>query len=128
MAHILIVDDFQGATRLMGRVLEIDNHTHVGFTRGEDVLSSLEQAYADLVIVDLNMPHMDGFTLCEYIRNTSPQNDIPIVVVTASHSNADRFAAYEAGADAFMTKPYGKDELLQTVNSLLQLTPVDDTW
>jgi len=128
MAHVLIVDDYQGNTRLLGRILAIHDHTFNEFTRGEDVLSSLEREYADLVIVDLNMPSMDGFTLCDYIRRTSPQHDVPIVVVTASHSNEDRFMAFEAGANAYVTKPVDKQTILEAVESLLNLNPVEEAW
>ena len=128
MAHVLIVDDFPGATRLIGKMLDTQGHTFVEFTRGADVVTSLEQDYADLLIVDLNMPTMNGFELCEYGRNHSPQHDIPIIVATASQSNADRFAAFEVGADAFITKPFTRDVLLETVDGLLNPLPVETTW
>ncbi|MEM6527520.1 MAG: response regulator [Chloroflexota bacterium] len=128
MAHILIVDDLPEATRLLSHMLATAGHTTVQFTRGEDVVTSLEQEYADLLVVDLNMPEMDGFAFVDYIRTRSPQHDIPIVVATASRSNEDRFAAFEVGADAFITKPFTRAALLEAVDSLLHLKPVEESW
>ena len=84
-----------------------------------EALALLKQENADLLILDVMMPHLDGFTVCRLVRERS---GIPIILLTAKAEEEDKLKGYEYGADDYMTKPFSPRVLLAKVNALLRRT------
>lgn len=79
----------------------------------------METHRVDLVIADIDMPNMDGITLCQKIKKHERFYAIPVVIETAHHGNGNRYAALEAGANDYLTKPLHKLDLVDSVSRLL---------
>ena len=84
---------------------------------GEDAIEAFERHPADVVLIDIMLPGIDGFELCRTIRRTS---DVPIVMVTARNDTHDIVAGLEAGADDYLTKPFAPKELSARIRALLR--------
>ena len=116
---ILVVEDHVDVAHLVGRVLE--HRFAVAYaTDGEQALSKIQRLNPDLVITDVKMPMMDGHELCRRMRATPSLRDIPIIMLSARTAEADRVRGIEAGADAYLVKPFSPEELLAWVNRLLE--------
>jgi signal transduction histidine kinase/DNA-binding response OmpR family regulator len=117
-ASLLIVEDNQDVAAYMGQLLA--DHYEIHFaTDGKQGIELAQTLMPDLIITDLMMPHTDGLTLCRTIRNDEVTNHIPIIVVTAKSSEADLINGLEAGADAYLYKPFNADELAVRIEKLL---------
>src|SRR6476620_6209383 len=92
-------------------------------TTGTMVMPHLRSAGADLVILDLMLPGMDGLLVCQAMRNDSSTADIPVIMLTARGEEADRIAGLELGADDYVTKPFSPKELVARVAARLRRTP-----
>ncbi len=128
MALIVVVDDFEPGNKLTAKILRGAGHDVVQFTNGFDALAYLETGGVDLMITDITMPHMDGFVLCQEVKSMWGDNCFPIIVMSARQSNRDRFAAYDVGASAYLTKPTSKRDLLFAVDSLLDEVELEHRW
>lgn len=108
----------------------------VFFNNGEQLVRQLDQTHQHptLVLLDLNMPIMDGFQTLQQLRQRDAYKTLPVVVLTTSNQRDDIARAYALGANSFITKPHQYDELLQTVQHLQQFwlnlaqTPVHSNW
>ena len=121
---ILIVDDEPQVLTLVRVTLEDDSLTIVEAVNGLDALSVAERARPQLVLLDVRMPHVDGFEVCRRLK-TDPRFASPkIVMLTASGQEADRALGKAAGADEYLTKPFSPLALLDLVRSLLPGEPV----
>ena len=118
MFHILVVDDDKNTRLLMRAVLEAEHFTVFTAESGEDALSVLDQEHIDLVILDIMMPGMDGYTFTETLR--SVQNNLPILMVSAKQLASDRKKGFQAGIDAYMTKPVDMEEMVLRIKALLR--------
>ncbi len=116
---LLVVDDEAHNVLLLKTLLKKMGHTVEEAANGNIALSMLNESY-DLVLTDVMMPEMDGFTLVTEIRRTMGISDIPIIMVTALREKADRLRAVEAGANDFITKPVDRIELEVRTRSLMQ--------
>lgn len=115
--RILVVDDERQITRVLARGLEAHGYdVHVA-NDGEIALQTLKDWPPDLVITDLAMPNVDGLELCRRLRNFS---DVPIIVLSVKGEEKSKIAALDAGADDYVTKPFGIDELLARVRANLR--------
>ena len=115
---ILIVDDDPMAIQSLYNVLE--GYGEVRFAiSGQDCLDALKKEAVDLVLLDANMPMMDGYSTCRILKREFP--DIPVMFVTASHDPSDEIQALEAGAVDFITKPLNPPVIQARVNTQLQL-------
>jgi putative two-component system response regulator len=108
--RILAVDDDESSLRLMENLIQSFGHEPEVARNALEAMSKLQDGI-DLVILDLVMPGIDGFAAARLIRHDRRFCDIPIVVVTVLSSNEDQVKAAEAGADAFIVKPFEKSEL-----------------
>ena len=119
MARILVIDDDSHALRLIEFALTKAGHEVVTARKGEEGLQKAFQQPPDLLIIDLMMPHMDGYEVCRCLRQNERTIDTPIMVFTARIQEIDRQTALEVGANEFLTKTATPDELVSKVESLL---------
>lgn len=117
---IMIVDDNIEIAHYIGNILKNDNSI-VFAENGAEGFEKAQELVPDLIITDIMMPEIDGYELCHLLRTSNILNHIPIIVVTAKCTEADRIKSYEVGADAFIVKPFNPEELKVRVNSLLEL-------
>ena len=124
--HILVVDDIPENVRLLEAVLVPRGYTVVSATSGEAALELVERERPDLVLLDVVMPGMDGYAVCQALRDDEETAVLPVIMVTSS-IGPEKKKAIEAGADDFIPKPFNHDELLVRVKSLLRIKRYHDT-
>jgi two-component system cell cycle response regulator len=120
-ATILLVDDNLQNLELMQAYLEGLPCEIRTVTDGLEAVRSIERHQPDLVLLDVMMPRMSGFEVCQKIKSSPRTRDIPVIMVTALHEVGDIERAVESGTDDFLTKPVNKLELLTRVRSLLRV-------
>jgi two-component system KDP operon response regulator KdpE len=123
-ATILVVDDEPNLLRLVRANLERIGYQVQTARSGPEALEKIRTETPDLVILDVMMPGMDGYTVCERIRATS---SVPIIMLTAKSELSDKVRGFELGADDYLTKPFGPEELLARVKAVLRRTRQDET-
>ena len=123
---IVVVDDVPHNIRLLEAVLAPRGYTVVPATSGEEALERIAAGPADLVLLDIVMPGLDGYEVCRRLRADAATSFLPVVMVTASGEREKR-KAIEAGADDFVAKPIDQAELLARVRSLLRIKRYHDT-
>jgi DNA-binding response OmpR family regulator len=119
---ILIVDDEAPIRRLLWQTLEDLEDEGVELMDAEDGLSALaliEAEHPRLVILDVMMPQMDGFEVCQRVRSQPGMGDVTIILLTAKGQEVDRQQGQEVGADLYLTKPFDPDDLLQRAAQIL---------
>jgi len=120
-ATLLLVDDNEQNLELMQAYLE-DIPAQVAIARdGMEAVRMIDEDPPDMVLLDVMMPRMSGFEVCQKIKSSPRTRDIPVIMVTALHEVGDVERAVEAGTDDFLTKPINKLELLTRVRSLLRV-------
>jgi two-component system chemotaxis response regulator CheY len=118
--HALVVDDSPAIRRqLRGALERIDGLDVAEAENGADGWRKLAAGTFDLVVTDVNMPVLDGLKLVSLVRAGGAHRDVPIVVVTTEAAEADRRRAMALGASAYLVKPVGAEEVLDTVLGLL---------
>ncbi len=123
---ILVVDDEEYNRELMEATLSPHNYELTMAKDGFEALDQVRRQPPDLILLDLMMPRMDGFSVTSMLKNDSKFRHIPIVIVTALEDVEDRVRALKTGADDFLTKPVRKIELLARVKSLLKVKAYHD--
>lgn len=115
---ILIVEDNQDVSFYIHKLVEGKyriRHAH----NGCEALNVCNENMPDLIITDLMMPEMDGYTLCQNIRSSQTLNHIPIIITTAKSEETDRLKGIQVGAEAYLLKPFNADELLLQIENIL---------
>jgi len=120
--HILVVDDESQITRVLRTSLSSHGYDIRVANDGETALEIMKDWSPDLVITDLAMPNMDGLELCRRLRLSTR---IPIIVLSVRGEEKTKVQALDAGADDYVTKPFGIEELLARVRANLRRVPVD---
>ena len=115
--RILIVDDEQHIRRAVGRALIARSYQVEMATDGEEALPIAAATQPDLVVLDLNLPGLDGLTVCHLLRE---QSAVPILVLSVRDDATDKVAALDLGADDYLTKPFSVEELMARVRALLR--------
>lgn len=117
MARILVVDDEPDILHLVRRFAEHDGYEITGAANGREAVELCKAQDFDLIIMDVMMPGMDGFTACEAIRK---EKDIPVLMLSARDAEYDRLRGFDAGVDDYVTKPFSPKELMARVRVIIQ--------
>ena len=117
MGKIFIADDEKNIRDLLGKFLEDAGHEVRLFENGDSLLTELDNSVPDIVVLDVMMPGIDGFTACGRIRKAYP--DITILLLTARDTDADFMTGFMAGCDDYLTKPFSPLKLTFKVNAIL---------
>lgn len=115
--HIVTADDDPQLLRLIARNLEFEGYEVLTASDGASALEQIERSAPDLVLLDVMMPKMDGFTVCQRVREFS---SVPIIIVTARGQDQDKVKGLDSGADDYLTKPFSVEELLARVRAVLR--------
>jgi two-component sensor histidine kinase/DNA-binding NarL/FixJ family response regulator len=125
--RILIVDDDVRNLKLLEAILTAEGHSTIGATNGEEALRLTAEVEPDLILLDIMMPGVDGFSILHKIKSSADTMNIPVVMVTSLHDQESRIKALETGAEDFITKPFSKPELAARVRSLLKVKAYYDS-
>jgi len=118
--RLLVVDDDDDIRLLLAELLRGADYDVETATDGRAALRAFHANPADLVILDLSMPELDGFETLERLRDLS---DAPVILLTARGGEIDKVRGFRAGADDYVVKPFGRQELLARIEALLRRTP-----
>jgi two-component system response regulator RegX3 len=117
MAKVLVVEDEQSLREALVFFLEKEGHQVLEAVDGEEAIRVFDNSGADIILLDLMLPKMDGNQVCKQIRQSS---NVPIIMLTAKDSEIDKIVGLEIGADDYVTKPYSTRELLARINAVLR--------
>lgn len=117
---ILTVDDDKGMRILLRATLERKGFQVVEASDGEAAVEQVFTSPPDLILMDVMMPRMDGFTACQIIRSTESTAHIPVILLSALSSGQHKAKGLEAGANLYLTKPVPPSILVETVNGILR--------
>ncbi|QCO98270.1 response regulator [Arthrobacter sp. 24S4-2] len=119
MTAVLVVDDDPHLLKILKITLEANGYSVTTAADGESGLLAATRHPLALIILDLGLPDIDGTTVIKQLRSWNP---VPILVLSAGHTSDDKVEALDAGADDYITKPFGPDELLARIRALLRRT------
>jgi two-component system KDP operon response regulator KdpE len=114
---ILIVDDAPQIRRVMRTTLSSHGYSIIEAKSGEEALGLIRSEHADLIVLDVNLPGISGLDTCREIRASS---DVPIIMLTVRNSERDKVQALDAGADDYVVKPFGVEELMARIRAALR--------
>ena len=114
---ILLVEDEENLHEALKLNLELEGYEVTSAFDGAAALKAVENEYFDLIILDVMLPEMDGISVTETIRISN--NEVPILILSAKNSSADRVLGLKKGADDYLTKPFNLEELLLRVHKLI---------
>ena len=117
MAIILIAEDEKQIQDILVDYMKRGGHSCISAGDGIDAMMIIKNNPVDLIILDIMMPHLDGFSVCKMAREIS---QTPIIILTAKEDETDKLKGYELGADDYITKPFSPSVLLAKVNALLR--------
>ena len=118
--RILVVDDDPQIRRVMRATLVGHNYEVTEARTGEDALEAVSREIPNLVLLDMNLPGISGLETCRALRSGS---DIPVIILSVRNTEKDKVAALDAGADDYVTKPFGIQELLARIRAALRRSP-----
>jgi len=118
-AVIMVVDDDVRILQLIRRILEAENYGVLSSSNGQDALAMFNRRMPDLVLLDIMMPGMDGYAVCNKIREVS---NVPIIMITAKDQNRDVVEGFDLGADDYITKPFSPKELIARIKAVMRRT------
>jgi DNA-binding response OmpR family regulator len=122
--QIVAADDDPQLLRLIARNLEFEGYEVLTASDGTSALAQIERSSPDLVLLDVMMPRMDGFAVCQRVREFS---SVPIIIVTARGQDQDKVKGLDLGADDYLTKPFSVEELLARVRAVLRRSQPEST-
>ena len=119
VATVLIVEDAPSEMELMTHYLRAEGYSVIGAPTGKEGLDKAIAQKPDVIVTDVVMPGFSGFELCRKLKRTPETQSVPVVICTSKKQNIDRLWGMRQGADAYLTKPDTKDELIEAVKSAL---------
>jgi len=117
MTKVLVVEDEAGMREPLVYLLRSEGYEVIEAEDGEEAVAVFQKEGADLVLLDLMIPKLNGKDVCKAIRTTS---DVPVIMLTAKDTEIDKVIGFEIGADDYVTKPYSKNELLARMKAVLR--------
>ena len=117
---VLVVDDDPAMRDVLERILEIENLTVYTAADGKDALQKTLSLKPDLILLDINMPNLDGLTLCKAIRSSKDTQNIAVIIVTGHTTRGRVEECMEAGADDYLAKPFKVEELVMRVHAMFR--------
>ena len=118
LGTILVVEDSPSELELISHFLNQSGYKVIKATGGTEALKKLESEKPDAIITDVVMPGMSGFELCRSLKKNPETQKVPIVICSSKNQEIDRLWAMRQGADAYVTKPYTREELLRAIKSV----------
>ncbi len=122
-ASVLVVDDDVRILRMVRRILDLEGYRVLTANNGEAALDVFDEETPDLVLLDIIMPGIDGYTACQHIREFS---QIPIIMLTVKGKDEEKIQGLDAGADDYVIKPFSAKELVARVRAALRRTKPQD--
>lgn len=122
MFNIMVVEDNANARKLMQVVLQENGYEPILVKDGLEALDILDRQHVDLILLDIMMPNMDGYQLTKILRESG--YNIPILIITAKESQADKKQGFIAGADDYMVKPVDEEEMILRIGALLRRSQI----
>ncbi len=120
--RILIVEDEESLLKLESILLTAKGYSVTGVMDGRAALEAINSHPPDLVVLDIMLPVLDGFEVCKRIKENPDTRTIPVILLTARKNSADRARGREAGADAYITKPFKSAQVIEKIETLLNRT------
>jgi two-component system, cell cycle response regulator len=120
-SHILIVDDDEAGQLALEGLLSLEGYQLSVASSGQEAIQQARHILPDLILLDVMMPGMDGFEVCQYLRQDSVLAEVPVILVTTLDSQESRVRGIEAGADDFISKPFDRVELRARVKTVTRL-------
>jgi len=122
----MVVDDSITMRKVTSRVLESHGFEVITARDGVDATEQMQDLTPDLLLLDIEMPRMDGYAVAEYVRADSRLRHIPIIMITSRAGEKHRERGRKAGANAYLSKPYKESDLIEEVNQLLGRKEMED--
>ena len=124
MFQIMVVDDDRNTRRLLQAVLEADGYKVLTAENGEDALALMDSEYVDLVVLDIMMPKLDGFSTCKEIKK---YKTVPVIMLSARGEEYDKLFGFELGIDDYVVKPFSPKELMARIKAVLKRNNVSES-
>lgn len=118
MSKILIIDDDVTITELLKMLVSMEGHTPTVVNDSTKAIEIASSVYPDLITLDLMMPGLTGFELCDLLHQDSRFANTPIIIISAKDDSESRERVMKAGARDYITKPFGADELIHKIDQL----------
>jgi DNA-binding response OmpR family regulator len=125
VAKILVADDSSDIRHLLSAILVEEGHSVTTASDGAKAVEMMAEEAPELLVLDVMMPRLDGYGVLTSMQETGLLSEVKVLILTAKTSEADWARGYKLGADQYLTKPFGSDELLQSVTNLLETSKAD---
>jgi DNA-binding response OmpR family regulator len=119
MSNILVAEDQTDLREMIASTLQLSGHNVVAAADGQEALERAESQTPDLIILDLHMPRLNGFEVCERLKAQEHFREVPILIISSGASREQVNASLKAGAQEYLPKPFDVNHLLQRVEALL---------
>jgi chemosensory pili system protein ChpA (sensor histidine kinase/response regulator) len=123
---VMVVDDSITVRKVTTRLLERNDMNVIAAKDGVDAVSKLQEHIPDIMLLDIEMPRMDGFELATHVRNEPRLRDIPIIMITSRTGDKHRQRAMQIGVNRYLGKPFQETDLLENIQALLEEAGLDD--
>ena len=120
----MVVDDSITVRKVTTRLLERSGYRVMTAKDGVDAMGQLQEVVPDMMLLDIEMPRMDGFELATHMRNDERLKHVPIIMITSRTGDKHRERAFEIGVNEYLGKPYQESELLTSINNIIGVNTV----
>jgi two-component system alkaline phosphatase synthesis response regulator PhoP len=118
--RILVIDDDASISKLVSDILSEEGFSVITASCGEEGIKKVHRSKPDLIILDLRLPDMNGFQICQTLKKDKNVSDIPIIMLTVKSTKSSTVAGLEMGADDYIVKPFNQEELIARVKTVLR--------